>query len=426
MKKILFIVITSTLWLTSSYTLVFSQSITYDKYIWEQFTPQTITGADDLKAKLASQVQKIISSGHLLPFRTIYGEDNPHFFWYNRYDTIYTLSLVYPYLDPTTQTSLKTYLKSELSAYPIWSAVFLDPAVGTTRQSDDLPAGKYLSDAQNMLNQYQTRPRLFALYALWLYANSTGDWTYIDTNWTQIKNFYSTYSTELSQYYSGLAGGIGMVRLAAGKTTPDTATRDAVITSLISGFTTGKNYLTFSQSAETAYKWISGYIISSGGSGGTRNSFPQGFQFIDTSPEIGRYIFDDATLKSLVLGSSEFSLPEMEKRSPLWYMAQAPQFNKYSGEGSGSVPFDRAMVFPLHAWILKDSSTKLRSYLDVPDPVIGDYYYLQNLTRTIESHGSPCWKDVRNPSASCNTLGVSTSRQQENLIDKFLHFLHLP
>ena len=112
MKKILFIVITSTLWLTSSYTLVFSQSITYDKYIWEQFTPQTITGADDLKAKLASQVQKIISSGHLLPFRTIYGEDNPHFFWYNRYDTIYTLSLVYPYLDPTTQTSLKTYLKS--------------------------------------------------------------------------------------------------------------------------------------------------------------------------------------------------------------------------------------------------------------------------------------------------------------------------
>lgn len=397
------------------------QAQSYDSYIWEFNVPQTPTNADDLIALLKSHVQKIMTSGHLLPYRTIYGEVVAHFSYYNPHDIIYTLSLAYPYMDIATQTNLRSYLKTELTTYPIWSSSFLNGTNGTSRQYDDLPAGQYQTDLQNALSQYNNRPRLFALYALWLYAHNTGDWAYIESNWSAIKSFYNAHPAEINRYYTSMAGAIGAARMAAQKPTPDTAFLNTVLSQLNTGFTTGKNYIDIAQYTENAYIWLTDYTYPNSNTVAvTRNTIPLGFHLIDITPEIGRYLNADTGIRTQILGTSEFGLPMLIKKSPMWYMAQAPQWNKFSGEGSGSVPFDRAMIFPIKNWIQNETAAQLRRYIDVPDAAVGDCYYLQNLVRVIEASGPDCWKDVRNPNASCMVLGAST---EVNWFTKVLHFI---
>lgn len=417
---------------------VFAQA--NDKYIWEASTPQTITGADDLKAKLESEVNKVLAAGHLAPFRALYGEGRDlggQFFWYHAYDTVYTLSLAYPYLTAGTQNATVTYIKNEISAYPPWNAAYLSSTNGTKRQVDDLPAGIFSSELQNRYDdwgQYTFRPKLFAMYALWLYAQNTGDWTTIQNNWTSIKNFY-TYSiasvsnrqevtgnnTSNTPLYSGIAGAIGAARMAQHQN--DTSFRDTVLADLPTAFTNGKNFSQVALYAENKYIYGSGESWNY-----TKAGSYMGFQFLDISPEIGRYMVDNASLKDAVLGTTPqngYDIKSGERKYPLWYMSQAPFDTIYFGEGSGTAPDLKAMIFPIHAWVLKDSKDQLRKYLDVPDAPIGDYYYMQNLVRTIEAHGSECWKDVRNPTASCNTLGVSTVDRGLNILKIIGKFFNL-
>jgi hypothetical protein len=350
--------------------------------------------------RLAVEVEKVINAGHLAPYRTLYGETRVHYFWYHRYDTVYTLSLAYPYLAPDLQARVKTYLRSEMQAYPLWSANYLDPSTGTRREPDELAS----NERGNMIGEYSNRPKLFAMYALWLYAQNTGDWDYINSNWNSIASFYNGKTNEVTQYYSSIAGAIGMARMA--HATGHTSVRDQVVSSLTSGFNNGKNYNTFAKNAEDAYKWV-----GDGWENWTRSQVYLGFQFLDITPEIGRYFSDNASLKAAILGSNyyeEYSLARGEATFPLWYMAQPPAWTRYYGESASAPPDTRAMIFPLHAWVLKDSAETLRQYVDVPDALIGDYYYMQNLTRAIEAYGSACWEDITTAQDECSVSTIPT------------------
>lgn len=396
------------------------QAQVYDSYIWQYPAPQNITGADDLKLKLENEVQKIINSGHLAPFRAMYGEmdaqPRAHYFWYHRYDTIYTLSLVYPYLNTTLQNSVRSYIQTELQNYPLTSTTLLDPQVGTKREPDSLTT----TERYSIDSGYNRRPKLFALYALWLYAQNTGDWTYVQNNWSSITSFYTANRSETSQYYSSIAGAIGFARMARQKTPADSASQTTAISDITTGLNNGKNYATFGANAANIY--------NSGFPGDwttwVKPELYLGFHLLDITPEIGRYMFDDATLKSTVIGtqtvfsssggagvaggivydtpSEEYALRRTEYYNPLWYMAQAPAWSRYFAEGSGTAPDLKAMVFPIKAWVQKESSLQLRKYIDVPDALIGDYYYMQNVARVIQASGTECWENITTTSAECS------------------------
>ncbi len=396
MKKIIFFLSALSFLLTVKPTL----AQTYNSYIWQYSAPKNIFGTDDLKQKLESEVQKVINAGHLAPFRAAYGEirnpGNGQFYWYHRYDTAYTLSLAYPYLSSSTQMTVKSYLQSEMAAYPLWSATLLDVQTGTRREPDELMS----SERGSLPSSYSTRPKLFALYALWLYAKNTGDWQYIQNNWNSITSFYNTYRSEVSQHYTSIAGAIGITRLAQGKSTPDISTQNTTVSDINSGLNAGKNFNQFSLNSFNAYQFDGG----EGWRDYMWNNMFLGFQFLDISPEIGRYLFDDVTLKNTALGTSNndiYSLKRAEYFWPLWYVAQAPMWTTYFGEGSGVPPDAKAMIFPLKSWVQKEPAAQLRKYLDVPDALLGDYYYIQNLIRIIEAHGQECWVNILTGVENC-------------------------
>lgn len=403
--------LTTLIFLLFSYTPAHAQ--TFTSYIWQYPRPQNISGADDLKTKLETETQKVINAGHLAPFRTLYGEGITRFDWVNRYDSIYTISLAYPYLNSTLQTQAKNYLKNELTSYPVWidnyGGRYLDPNVGTKREPDILPTGVRVT---NQEWDYRFRPKLFALYALWLYAHNTGDWVYIEQNWSAIKDWYSANTTsttdhlgEVGQYYTSISGAIGIARMAMEKPTPDAATRDIAVAHINSGLTNGKNFLQFATLAENIFLFNGGNNQIK-----TEADNPLAYYILDVSPEIGRYFNDDPNLKSAILGSDpaatsfNYSLASGEYKSSLWFMAQAPYaMTEYYGEGSGQDPLFKGMMFPIHIWVKKDNAQTLRKYLDVPDALIGDFYHIQNLTRTIEASGTECWEDMTTTTQECPT-----------------------
>jgi len=390
------------------------------KYIWEYLKPGgTISDASDLKTKLESEVLKVVAAGHLSPFRALYGEGRDagaQFYWYHSYDTIYTLSLAYPYLTTGTQNSVKTYMQTEMQNYPLWSDNFLSTTTGTKRQPDILST----ADLETTLPGYSSRPKIFALYSLWLYAQNTGDWSYIQNNWLNITAFYGRNSGEVAKYYTSIAGAVGLARMAYQKSPQDIATVNSVSTTINTGLTNGKSFYTpptttntsdygtgFGPQTEQAYKFNSGENWDTY----SRRFTYTGFQFMDISPEIGRYFIDDATLKSAVLGTKiidTYSLSRGEYFYPLWYMAQGPADTVYFGEGSGTPPDTKSMIFPIKNWVQKLPVTQLRKYLDVPDALIGDYYYMQNMTRTIESSSLECWQNIQTNTQNCLTGTTQT------------------
>lgn len=378
------------------------QAQSNDSYTYYYLSPINVQNTGDLSANLDKEVKKVIQAGHLAPFRTLYGEEPPAYHWYHRYDSVYTLSLAYPYLPASTQTLVKQYLATELANYPVWSATLLDLQTGFKREPDELSSterGNY------SLAGYASRPKLFALYALWLYAHQTGDWTLIDNNWSSITSFYSSYRTETSSYYSSIAGAIGMARMAQHRNASSQLT--TAVSDIATGLTNGKNYDTFGLNAENAYKGG----LAGDWSGWTRSELFLGFHLLDITPEIGRYFRDNPTLVTSIIGSSrsnQYSLSKAEYFWPLWYMAQAPHWTRYYGEGSGTPPDAKAMIFPIKNWVQKEPASKLRTYLDVPDALVGDFYYMQNVVRTIEASGTECWEDVRTSAAECVSGGTIT------------------
>lgn len=46
------------------------------------------------------------------------------------------------------------------------------------------------------------------------------------------------------------------------------------------------------------------------------------------------------------------------------------------------------MLFNYEAWVAKTPASKLVCYVDVPDAMVGDCSYLQNLITAIEAYGS--------------------------------------
>lgn len=370
-----------------------------NEVIWESPVVSNISGnADDLAEKLKKEVDKITNAGHLLPFRSLYGEVYVDYAYFQRGDVVLTLSRAYPYLPPETQARVVNYLKTEMQNYAPWDKdnVFLqNTGAGTRREPDILTA-------DDMKYRYSSRvTRLWHIYALWIYAQNTGDWETIENHWNEIKAFYNQHRAEALDSYSGIGGAIGMARLADHF---DDAVKNQAAADAEAGMTAGRNFTTFTDKAAERFWW-----------GGKIDFWKDwicdysycGFVFTNLPRETARYINSEPALRSLVLGetiegtSLKYSLKFAEYIYPVWYIPQGPMWSRYYGEGSGIAPSIKNMLFPLHAWVLQDSADQLRKYVDTPDALLGDFYYIQNLVGAIEAYGETCWEDLQTEENEC-------------------------
>ncbi len=371
-----------------------------EKYVWEFPISKNVSGSNDLQQKLDSEVQKVITAGHLAPFRVLYGETSVRYYWTRRFETINALSIAYPFISPSIQPQVKAYLQTELQAYPVWVTSsgnqFLKANQGSRRNPDlNLADQQLVSETSSYELAYQNWPKLYAIYALWLYANNTGDWQYIDANWGSITSFYNSNRPEISKYYQSIAGAMAMARLAKLKTTPDENIAQIAKSDVQSGLLAGNSFNTL------ASTYSSKYFSNSDTWRVAEDA--RGYVFEYLSPEIARYFSESATLLNNVQDSNNvYSFAFIEKRWPLWYVAQQPTWGRFYGEGFSSNLDVRQWLMYYHAWVIKDNPQKLRLYVDTPDALIGDYYFIQNLAYTIARHGQICWKNSLTSQETCD------------------------
>jgi hypothetical protein len=143
----------------------------------------------ELEQELASEVNKLISSGHLAPW--VFLDAIPrHFsrgalYWANPADTIYHLTEIIPVLSEPLKSNLISYLRSERAAYPPEDVYNLNIFQGTVRKgfsyTGDAVDYYWKSGAQNPTcpdcrqDSIQKRVTLYSFYALAQYYALTGD-----------------------------------------------------------------------------------------------------------------------------------------------------------------------------------------------------------------------------------------------------------
>jgi len=366
---------------------------TTDQVIWGESRFSGVPVPAVLKNKLEKEIQKVVTAGHLQPRYALYGEYFPKYFYTDTYDSVYAMALAYPYVSSGLQNQIKTFVNNELSKYPVWSTTSLPKDAGTRRDAQVLP-----ESLKGAMDGYGKSPKLFGLYALWLYAQNTGDWTAVTSNWVSIKSFYSSNSSEVGQHLSGMSGGIGMARMA--KKMNDTSLANSVA-STVSGALSGLNMTNNARNTENIYKWADWtYIV--------QETWP-GFYLMNLTPEVGRFISENSTHKNFVLNDAYFGTGRGEEVYSSWWLSYGTGFSRYFHEASQNPDNIRAMFFPVKAFVEQKNKDDLAYFADETLPIIGDFYFIQNLSYAIASYGTRCWYDIQNSSpASCvNSLSGS-------------------
>lgn len=328
-------------------------------------------GADAINSRLHAEVQKIVDAGRLAPFRTLYGEGGLRYHWREPWQMPFTLALALPYLNSELQGKVKTYLKEEIAARPPWENKLLG-LDGTRRQADDLPDGVF-----NSVSGADEVRTPFMGYALWLYADRTGDVATIKQNWPAIKSNFAKKSANRPNLET-LSGLIGMYRLA--KVVQDTPAAD--------------EYLGQATAAVEAVKDFSSVVSSSnkiytGQKTWNREAWGVLYAFYNLTPEATRALNSHASIKAEVADYAQSGW----KVWPFWWMAQAPVGAAgFYGEGCCSGPEQQGMLMQYEAWIAGTPADKLAYHSDVPDALIGDCTWIRNAVTVIEAFGKEKWE----------------------------------
>lgn len=159
----------------------------------ETYVNETVTYTDidaeataDLRAKLATEVEALLAVGELpSPMRFLRGYVGYCTYWGNPAETVQTLCDVAPLLEEDLRTRALDFAKQLVQKYPPWKTGFV--AEGPRRElyplPDDVRPGAGKDTPPNA-------PPVSNLYALWTYANATGDWDTVRENWAAITDLY--------------------------------------------------------------------------------------------------------------------------------------------------------------------------------------------------------------------------------------------
>ena len=321
-------------------------------------------GSRTLVTLLEAEVAKIIGAGHLMPFRVQYGEGRPRHHFAEPWIMMLTLARGYSYVGTNTQSAIRDYVEAETKLHPPWSSEALGPT-GAYRQGD--PKG---APEVGLPPKYNLTGTMF--YALWLYGFHTGDWGLIQPQWNNLQAIYAQLKRSPPTYET-INGAIAMARMAREFNDGAAETRFAADAADL--MQAGKNFESFRRNAHLAY---------SGKPDWYRGSDGITFALFHLTPEVAHYIKDQPELKR----ATEAYVDQALTIWPLWWMAQAPVGDGgYFDEGCCAGPETRMMLFSYLAWVRQKPAAELSRLVDVPDALVGDCYYLQNLVTAIEAWG---------------------------------------
>lgn len=358
----------------------------YD-YVWNALPPPT-TIPPDLQARLANEIAQMIKAGHLAPLPLIGGigfasgsypwdlggaKFSPYTLaWLNPADAVTALSLAYPLLPADQQAALRAYLRAELDSYPI-DTFEIGGAYTAAKPSEGSPYYQGARRERFTLPPDLTynlwpplHPPIDNLYGLWAYASATGDWEYVQGRWATIVALYNaSVARGAPDSYGQIGGLIGFARIARqlGHQPEAQAAADLAVR----GLKAGADFAAFARTADNRRP----------------NSHATSYAvFTYLTPEVGAYLRDhsrDAVAAYVADATSTANLPT-------WYLAWGEQ--TLGGENAFLSPDVAWQLFLAKAYVLNDSETNLRRYLDQPWAV-GDPYFIEKIVATVRASASP-------------------------------------
>ena len=364
----------------------------------------------ELENRLEKEIQKIVNAGLLKPG---YYEDsqftNGYYLLDNYFDnpgdTLYTLSIAYPYLSSTLKAQVKNYITNTTNG--IYTLYYQNGIInrigwarGVQRDSTQLPP-EVEADMQTLPDNYNwyldgslswnyplyiyTNPNNF--YALYKYAQNvapenvqsiyklvvdtltTGRCQYSDCTLVPPGADDATLIKEPYELNAYLAGYIGFSKLQelAGKTGQDSDLR----TRMTAEYNRIKALRLDNFSKDTPFTTFDyGY---------DRNMVNISRNFIWLTPELA------ADLRNSRLAAVQQALDEYNTVAPYWFVSR---FNAATAESGFQNLYDYPSNFQARAWILNASREELVKWLDVPAFERGDLFYIQNLVAAIEAPSS--------------------------------------
>ncbi len=349
--------------------------------VWEEEIVTDISkDAEPWKNKLADEVSKIVTAGHLAPFRWASTEGDIILEWAHSGQLVRALSMAYPYLPPDLQEKTKTYLRKEIEEYPpwytgaSWSPGNLPVDKGARREWYAAPGLGAMVSKEKDRAWLSTRINAWIQhgYGIWLYARNTGDTETIDKNWQMIQSYFHSNQKMGLSLYSDLAGYIGIARLAK-MTGHDDIAYDA------------ENFIKQNIGKISEFDKVEKRLIGDDSTHLKSNSAWIAVFFYLT-PETARFIKENS------LAEAREYLDSVKIQRPAWFLNPAPGYS--GGEISTTPPGLSWPVFQAEAEIFGADPKILQCWVDIPYCKVGDLYYIENLVSLIKAFGKKKWRKL--------------------------------
>ncbi len=377
-----------------------STSVPLTQYIDADLTDPLSNPPNDLVERLRAEVRAMLqlaNGQHLLPFYLERGFSstrvwpynasncgsepcvahigvgaNGNVFWHDPGEFLLTMAQAYPYLDAKLQSEVRTYVAAEMGRYPPlrdlpYNNVWLTQ--GVARERYEVPFRGQLN------NWPPVGTNISAIYAVWLWAKNTGDWTYACMNWPQAKALFSARKGTM-RFYADIAGAIGYVRLARALrecACPGVGEADVLagVSAAVSAMSAGMGAANFNAYAGRAER---DYLDP--------RDLPTGYSlpvFFGMTPEVGRFLREQTGGAALRYLNSK-----QTDNGALWWYLTRVGVHAERGETSFLLPWTGWSHFLARAYIAGDSGADLRKWLDRPWTV-GDLYSIQKIVATIHA-----------------------------------------
>lgn len=354
---------------------------------------------EELKQRLALEVQKMLDAGHLRPGYSAFSGlfdiqarelcgDHLSDHWHNPSDTLYTLIRALPHLSPSQQQATRAYLQAEFAAYPPYNVIHMGLRDGAAREVFDLPP-EIDADRANWppsiwMNynfvgwggadqNAKYPPHMF--YALWKYAQLFGGAKQIfDASKDKLEPVPST-SILLKMpfvhnaYIAGYLGYLELQKLAGYPASASVKTQlDNLVSSRASTFSMTSPYPTTAGPVPETYC----------------RALNVAGNFMFLVPEL-RELMTQRGVLSTFIPKVEEAVAEYQRVAPYWFVAR---FEQTIDEGSYEPYFDVHALFQAKSLLLNAPRAELAKYLDIPAYARGDLFYTQNLVAVIEAESA--------------------------------------
>lgn len=335
----------------------------------------------EIKDRLETEIEKIISAGHLRPgysstgfleFRSsrICGADLLDYF-HSSSDTIYTLTRALPHLSEPLLQQTKDYLKAEFQAYAPDKYEHIGWKDGNARESFILPPEVEIKRTsfgpEQTINNYSVWSKSpYSFYALWKYAEVFGN---AETLFDRSKGNLAPLPADsvllemphLQNVF--IAGYWGYLELETMATGSETASIRSQLNHLLN-----LRVSTFSREAANSFYTDKAKYYC--------RNFNTAQNFMFMVPELADHLRNNA------LAKVQDAVNRFEVLTPLWF---ATNIEAAFAEGTINHLYDFNAIFQAKALILGEGREELSKYLDVPGFPRGDLFHIQNLITLLET-----------------------------------------